>query len=110
MTRDEILNMPAGREMDALIAVAIGWVIEDVTAISPSGSKWARNVHGDDAWLPYYSTDIAAAWEVVVEFNNECTLNNVHGIWGVHFHGGVGESKSAPLAICRAALLAVMED
>ena len=118
MNKNDILNMPAGREMDALIAVAIGWVIEDFTAISPSGGKWARNVHGDDGWLPYYSADIGAAFEILQAFGKKEYLwdlkNNSEGrgtpstfcgfyknnyIWSVVCEG-------AALAICRAALLA----
>lgn len=99
MTRDEILNMPAGREMDVLIADILG------------------KSHG--IWN--FSTDIAAVWEVVqrLEQDWEVELSTGH-----NFRDYPGQSygcriaskctilvmfclaESAPLAICRAALLA----
>jgi len=62
MTREEILNMLAGREMDALVAEKVmKW-------------KYRPRFPGDTTGyygeyiteeLPSFSTDIAAAWEVV---------------------------------------------
>ena len=101
MTRDEILNMPAGREMDALIA-------EQFTNFKHYDGRWWWQEGFLDE-LPDYSTDIGDAWKVVEKFYNHCMLNNVHGVWECYLPNGEGKSKSAPLAICRAALLAVMK-
>lgn len=122
MTRDEILNMPVGREMDALVAEKVlGWqwqgfeggyqrlYINDgdyrrYGAIREGGeTEYTNNLHN-------YSTEMGAAWDVVEKFNNQCMLNNVHGLWECYFPGNVmGLAETAPLAICRAALLAVLE-
>ena len=100
MTREEILNMPAGREMDSLIA------------------KFVMKVDSPhDVYK--FSTDIADAWEVVKKlelFSKYCFYgSDADELWTVHSwkygkpHFTGIESRTAPLAICRAALLAVME-
>lgn len=55
------------RELDAMVAKAIGWTWNDLTAYSPTGGSWARyNSTGKDSgWLPYYSSDIGAAWQAI---------------------------------------------
>jgi hypothetical protein len=92
MTRDEILNMPAGREMNALIAEKVtGWKAihaeykcngEYFFRCDACGGYGHGNCYGngdgaiqikcgeytvccDEAEMPAYSTDISAAWEVV---------------------------------------------
>ena len=67
-------------------------------------------------FVPYYSTDIAAAWEVVdkmiIRTPYECYLEHqTHG-WMCTFRhpgviGGYAHEKTAPEAICRAALKAI---
>ena len=125
MSRDEILAMPAGREMDALIAAnVLGWKVDDLTATSPSGSANSRTAHGDD-WLEYYSTDMTAAWKVVEKLGFSLLRSPYTDNWtaakitdvepvisGVEVNLGDSEgvANSAPLAICRAALLAVTND
>lgn len=55
MTRDEILHMPAGRDLDALVFEKVfGQQIRKNDVIF-----WPGLDH-----MPNYSTDIAAAWEV----------------------------------------------
>jgi hypothetical protein len=128
MTRDEILNTKAGRDMDALIAVCVcGWCVDDMTATSPTGSRNSRTAHGDDDWLPYYSTDISAAWQIIENFENQtppilCNIsprisnNGKHdGLeWHCHLRQIDGANtycyaiaETVPLAICADALLAV---
>jgi len=98
MTRDEILNMEAGREMDELITQKV---------ISNDGF-W----HG----IKPYSTDISVAWQVVEKLCDEtgCDVVKVckrdpellRGEWSCNFgRGAEAFGDSAPLAICRAALL-----
>ena len=120
MERSEIINMPAGREMDALIALICGWQIYDFTAVSPTGSGNSRTAHGDDDWLPYYSSSIEAAWEVVeamrkkdfgfyLEWRQENSREPLP--WAL-FSNDANEmefccvAETVPLAICRAVVLA----
>lgn len=113
MTRDEILNMPAGRELDALIAEKVMGLKVDYEFDEVLEPRVPFLVDKYDEWgyLPNYSTDIAAAWQVVERFESHCTMNNVHGIWECYLPDfAIGKDKTAPLAICRAALLAVMGD
>jgi hypothetical protein len=104
MTKDEILNMPAGREMDALIEKEV--------------IKEFYTFHGE---YPSYSTNIASAWEVVEKMLNTHSMNiTAHHpekdficqIWPAHDIGGdfTVRAASSSLAICRAALLAAMAD
>ena len=95
MTRDEITNMPAGRELDALVAEKVmGW-------------------YPNATWSP--STDIASAWQVInilISLRKRPRLMFVaENEWKVYFDIGDAEAYGsiASLAICRAALLAVME-
>lgn len=109
MTRDEILNMEAGREMDALIEKNI-----------------VRNFYVFNNEYPSYSTDLIAAWVIIpaLEFHPDEILfklvrkgsdrNSLK--WGAEFRKCrdnqqyyYAQADTAPLAICRAALLAVME-
>lgn len=117
MPKDEILTMSAGRELDAVVAIYVcGWIVDDWTAISPTGSRNSRNAHGDDGWLPYYSTNMDAAWQVIEAVWKSwfvsisispnlasCCLQN-NGITRSAY------AETAPLAICRAALLAVAKE
>jgi hypothetical protein len=105
MSRDEILNMPAGREMD----VTIGYHVMGLVA--------------PPEIYPEYSTDIAAAWEIVAKHPHYFQLvrSNETGwrpspwgamLWRCRFYAPEkfeARAETAPLAICRAALLAVME-
>jgi hypothetical protein len=126
MTRDEIMNMPDGREMDALIAREIfgmtidrtfkgEWVVNPSYYVGSLGESRARG------WAPKpYSTDIAAAWAVVEYFAkkygsveiDQVEKENLTGQeWCVCLRMDVdfALADTAPLAICRAALLAVMD-
>jgi hypothetical protein len=134
MTRDEILNMPAGREMDALIAEKVMgwfWKTEGYTRLGfMEGDRFRYGVvrgggTADEytSNLPNYSNDISAAWVVVRKHPHYFSLvrSNETGwrpapwgamLWLCRFYApGKFEAKAetAPLAICRAALLAIME-
>ena len=113
MTREEILNMRAGREMDALIAEEI--------------FGWKRN--GEFLlWLPKNSTEIADAWEVfmwlfargIVHFSNgdgdsfDITFSPTKNKDAMHtiksdLRACFVTDDNFPRLVCRAALLAVME-
>lgn len=114
-------DLPAGRELDALVAEKVmGW------RRLPDTPEWGvppdYTTGGALGWRPY-STDIAAAWEVVeklregwLEVNLDCTAFNCantvrccvtkqgqqHPPFPLY-----ADAKTAPLAICRAALRAV---
>ena len=111
--------MPAGREMDALVAEKV--MAQPVYHHAGSKDICHCKINGDDditiceGPVKKYSTDIAAAWEVAV---------HMHMIFAVRFAAGCvegdqwyceigagpifqGIANIAPLAICRAALKAV---
>lgn len=105
MTYDEINNMPAGLYMDGLIAqhvTKLSYILYDGT------DKDAEDL------IPHYSTDIAAAWEVVSHLESDFAIdlgNNRNG-WTVKIFSRKvaaifnSNADTAQLAICRAALLA----
>lgn len=120
MTRDEILTMEAGAEMDALVATKVmGWI--QASTQSSVWLTWYPPGEHSKARLspPPFSTDIAAAWEVVkriigttkrcpqVRWISEAMSHEWHCDmeWGAEAY-----APTAPLAICRAALIAVMEE
>lgn len=138
MAIDELL---AGRELDALIAEKVmGWKRIPVPPDAnghfagealmqtdpPPNFRW--NPLGKipfDTWVPHFSTDIAAAWQVVEKLVAEgycpALLYDDEGHWGLFFDG-VSQAEAqpesyvvfttpawadtAPLAICLAALKA----
>ena len=108
-------TMPAGREMDALVAERVmGWY--------RVGAMWCKGANSFAAqaeevagcpkiWTP--STDIAAAWEVVEKLREKAWVSVTSGKTGNPCYCEVdvvgGEiwhvtADTAPLAICRAAL------
>jgi hypothetical protein len=146
MTRDEILNMPAGREMDALVAEKVmGWkfIIRD-DGHKYWGSQDDGFAHGTQQNDDYYEDDedfhilhwhpsesILAAWEVVEKmpyfelkrykdnswncWSKKCPAGNDTHIMSntsTGFRCGCEDAwgDTAPLAICRASLLATLED
>lgn len=104
MTRDEILNIPAGREMDALIATHF------TKFEHYQGEWWWQDGTLDE--LPDYSTDIGAAWWGVVEKFPEVHMEH-RGINDFCMIGDdfdtVAICPTMAEAICKAALLAVMK-
>lgn len=126
-------DMPAGREMDALVAEKVmAWTsvrtgkkydasdFDDLYGQSLGGFDWRCPVPG-------YSTDIAAAWKVVeylrkrkepygAQLDHIEERNQSEGIWVVQFCAKYNEAwwhahayaDTVPLAICRAALKAVL--
>lgn len=132
MTRDEILNMKAGREMDALIAIKVmGWewkpvgdrFINHERLTHPDGKHYGGMRYSDGEIeytnrLEEYSTNMGAAWEVVEAMEGKWfwfSLSNVVPnsgdaiVYEAKFNQVYTCEETAPLAICRAALLAVVE-
>jgi len=107
-------KMPAGPKMDALVAEQVmgcRYIADYCRWELPSG-RWSTEP-------PSYSTDIAAAWEVVEHISPDLAISVARLpdmdysvlIYG-HTRETVGFSvevyaDTAPLAICRAALKAV---
>jgi hypothetical protein len=133
MTRDEILKLEAGREMDALIAHdvmglkkivigGIGWWVKE----SPLEMSYQYMEKSGD-FEP--SEDMNAAWQVVAkmrekgfdffaEWVTENAVSRLNSLpWACFatddndsvFVDFTATAETMPLAICRAALLAVME-
>ena len=119
MNKDEILNMSAGREMDMLVGEKVmGWIYNQL------GDAWIREGQpwvGCDAFHP--STDISAAWDVVEKLHSDFSIDlsyddpqTIEPIkWCCELYAKSepyqdyeARADSAPLAICRAALLATL--
>jgi hypothetical protein len=122
MNREEIMQMEAGRELDALVAKKVmGWKYGQAgvdwsgwVGVNPRPSKEANLGH----FSP--STNISAAWEVVEKLKeNQYSLPQIYltdsdNDWhvSVRVAGDQGfidiQSPTTPLAICRAALLTTL--
>lgn len=134
MTRDEISNMPAGKQIDALIAREVmkahyweNGETSDYNGEYPMYSDWDDGVFyytsADEGYLWTPSDHIADAWDVVekmLEFEKDVAGHDQIIItrtddctkWYVEFRKPCweyGEAETFSLAVCRAALLAVME-
>ena len=111
LTPEQIDAMPAGREMDSLVAeqvmsIKIGWsysMIDWKTKPRPQ----VPFIAGTGTEIPDYSTDIAAAWKVIenMEARDDDRMYNelaqVTPLWAL-------DSSQSALTICRAALKAVI--
>ena len=115
MNKDEISNMPAGREMDALVAeYVMGWeTISFESEIIPNHivSGWndekRKEIVRSCYWQP--SEDISAAWDVLAKLNlTDFCIEKVGEHYCVNLTVESACGETAPLAICRACLLAVV--
>lgn len=141
MTHDEIDTMPAGREMDALVAEKVfGYTTKTKSAWQdPECGGWnpVNSIDADDDedtreekqpcfldtqryWnvVQFFSTDIAAAWEVIRKLNETgrdvaVIVSSTEGCSCKVFEDKTplqstrSDADTAPLSICRAALKAV---
>lgn len=126
MNKEEILAMEAGLELDMLVGqYVIGF--EDYLKESGKRPVVRDGRYGKNYFdLPNYSTDISAAWEVVeklrethcykiYDYGRNMHKNDPHHVtfspsekgWE---HSNEARASTAPEAICKAALLAVMEE
>ena len=110
-------TMPAGREMDALVAEKV------MGAVCSCDTKPRENAYGDSFYcaihgidlmgsVRHYSTSITTAWEVVEKlrpgaFHMEYRSDvDDYYVYFVHRRNkGSAFADTAPLAICRASLL-----
>ena len=124
MNREEILAMEAGRELDKLIHEKVfGWTRMEYPAV-PAWQKPTKE--GTECWhamVPHYSTYTADAYEVVEKMKEKYFMVSVIAVKGGQYECIITSEEptihndyelyelgeTAPLAICRAALLAVME-
>lgn len=113
MDRKEIEAMQAGPEMNDLIATDVmGWAIGDRGAhyIGNDGKNLYYVIRGE--FEP--SEDIAAAWRVIeadTEAHWEISKgkSNYQAVFvSMHSNPVITRAETAPLAICRAALLATL--
>lgn len=120
-------KLEAGRDMDALVAHKImGYYVDrwspDFSEIDywyrTEPQPWYSGSHNEQTKIvPHYSTDIAAAWQVVERLWSKHLyyfyLSYYESINWVRIVGTApaevwhGNAETAPLAICRAALKAV---
>ena len=117
--------MNPGRELDALIAEKVMGLkniryIKDWSFLEPDLASDLTEDHvnakargADAVVVPFYSTDIGAAWEVVDKFKEYQLLkiyypSQEQTLYVVSFKRGCERSaETAPHAICLAALKAV---
>lgn len=112
--------MKPGRELDILVAENVmGWKFHVHGVGSFDSGHWEHpdgrvaRIRSHINPLPYYSTDITAAWEVVEKLDlleNAQLGKNISGFWGVWGNDGSFSCGETPaLAICLAALRAIEE-
>jgi len=104
-----------GCELDLLVAEKVMGEFVQTHTQHDGSEKFCQQCSND---FPKYSTDIAAAWEVVEKMKEEFYFNlhlNRQGNYEARFQGsilakeeimGAAYSESAPHAICKAALAA----
>jgi hypothetical protein len=122
MTRDEILAMKPGQELTMLIAEEVmGWYATE-------GGFWSHpDIEHRVSWIAFqYSTDMGHAWKVfeaIRLLENVFTVNIQQGgyhkgtrVWVDWKQGSEGprpslcvDVETAPEAICKAALLAILQ-
>jgi hypothetical protein len=133
LSREQIEQMPAGAELDQLVSrfvmdipgrpVRVAGTAHNFVVVFSNNPFWSDGSHDAarlrrDAQAKPYSSDISAAWEVVERMLDEwgvwINLENSGcdaPLWAAKFSGPFerAEAPTAPLAICRAALLAVIQ-
>lgn len=114
LTREEILAMEPGRRLDSEIGMRI-MGFKEITIV---GDYYFTDPI--DTQLKRYSTDISAAWEVFESFN-DMRIQRYETMGGTfkygcridyivekEFQSAITNADTAPEAICKAALLAVL--
>ena len=108
------------RELDVLVAEKVmGLLVVKHPAAAPTSVDFGIGIDGFDGVLPYYSTKIAAAWLVVEKMRTNIPHDSWGGFtvphprievspkkdyWAVYMGIWYKTAKTAPLAICLAAL------
>jgi hypothetical protein len=116
LSKEQILGEPTGKQMDI-------WVAEYVMGYDLTGKKPDLPIRFVGT-PPNYSEDISFAWEVVLALSKPidgeyfqvtvCEKPYIQGAFCARWSRGhlqqVAFADSAPLAICRAALLAKLAE
>lgn len=123
MTREEVMNLPVGRFLDADVAEKVmGWhtfsPIDPEYDHSIGKNGYRRNFAfdpRDDKYKPFplYSSDIEEAWKLVNRLKDRFNItvytdDNGKYAAEINFYV-IDDCDTAPEAICKAALLAVMD-
>jgi len=117
LTKDEILAMKPGRELDELVMIKVmGWTKEAEHKPLP---MWRdNNGFNVDRVARFFnpSEDISAAWEIVKILREKgwaTTLRIDNIVWCKLYGLGLGYftclAKTAPEAICKAALICTLD-
>ena len=125
-TRGKILNMPAGREMDALVWMAMNNQKPDLSMCRYVDGDYQPNAGYPVGHIipPPYSKEIYWAWNALSKFDQKewdiCVYTHTDSeplVWETtmceYFEDGIGrqgkgEADTVPLAICRAILMATI--
>jgi hypothetical protein len=107
LTREEIEAMPAGLLLDEHVAQLLGFRPHEGHPgrwLTPE--KMSLSEHG----LARYSTDMAAAWQVVEKMDALEDAGQLNAFWWNFWHGTAAHLRKLPAAtaalyICRAALI-----
>ena len=117
MTTIDVREAPAGKAIDEACAAAKGYIEWEDVIGNTVHAEWpqARDFVTAKIWRP--STDIAVAWELVEEMEANGWVTEVNNFsigwdcqvfyhWPITPATGYVVAHTAPLAICRAFLLA----
>ena len=113
MNEQDIQSMEPGRELDALVASEVLNITKDSVDQEMFNTLWSTG-------LFHYSSHISDAWKVVEKMKENNWFISLsddvyRSKWSAMFYWDVNKifteviSESAPEAICKAALIAVME-
>jgi len=112
MDIDDVMNIAASRQTDILIAekvmgLSLDWEFAEFQNGEPAVPT-LRDKYDEIGILPFYSTNISDAWNVVEKLRLTIEPTAINK-WYVHQGAGSDGvyAGTAPLAICRAALLYV---
>lgn len=110
--RLRLQDMKASRDTDLIIAQHMGWKWDGKVAISPTGSRCDMQQKDPYWWLPYYTSDMTAAWELAEKLDMWVIVThdikgNRTGYCAMPYKTRItARANSAPLAICKAFLKA----
>jgi len=101
-----------GRDLDVQVAEALGWTDVEMAFGGAYGRGALRGKKPDSAWclVPHYSTNIAAAWRLVEQYDGEFYLDHDCGGWYALFGENLDNgcyAPTAPEAICEAFIKSV---
>jgi len=106
LTKEVVLAQVPGRTLDIMVAEEVmGFRYKYVERYNVF--MWVKSETECTSWFPA-STDIAVAWEVVEKMREMGVYLNIHADKDTYYVLGLVSSESAPEAICKAALIAII--